>query len=510
MTKSTLASAAWRRTPSDLVAAPPSPDADRPKETHQPFRAGRLLVAILTYTVAAVASLSGFSSRGAVLIVAAATAVLVGWNLWRSLYRDPSSRIGDIAIHIGALFWFLLPGLATAVSRQQFTQRMPAISIGPRDALLAYLAVASFYLAYVIAYGLRPSRLLRSATSAIHGGGVDVTNRQAVRIMLGLYVVGMSFFVVSAGGPAAALRYALVSRGGPKPWASDTNFGTGLTPFANFSVSLLVVVAATSGALLVTRRLAFRHRVVLAGLSIACIGWIAVDRGTRSTVLGCVLAPGLLYLIKVRNTSGMRRISRVAALCGVVLTLMVVGNAQRAYRSQLTRANASDIQLGVQDNDYLSVTAFAIAIQRAEHRYLLQPTPVVLAAGPVPRVLWKSKPIPESIALYTQYARQQSYVKKGGNNLPSIVGGEYLNWGWPGVLILGLTLGLILRAGDSFFAQASSTLGQCSYLAVVAYLFISFRGLSFGYFFPVLIYVAGARALRAVSGGRDRTEVAFA
>jgi hypothetical protein len=457
---------------------------------------------LLLLVVALVAVMVNATGRVAVTSVAACALAVSSVNAYQAYRTRVDRNVGHFVIHAGVWFWFYLPGFLTSLTADHFRQSAPGISITPRDALLAYVATSLFYATYVLVYRTRLPAIVARIGSAALGGGVDLSTRSIIRLVVLLWLAAMGIYALLAGGPVAAVAEALKGRDATKPWVTGGPFGNEVTPFATLATAFLVVACATALVTVVSRRVAPAQRLVLLAVAAAALAWVAVESGTRSTLLSCVIPPALVYLIKIRGSSPGRRAARLTLLAMLGIAVLVAANAQRSYRStgDLDRVR---VTARVQDNDFLSVTAFSVAIQRAEGSHLQQATPWLLVAGPVPRVLWSGKPVPEAAALTTEYLRGTTFGEGRGNSLPSNVGGEFLNWGWPGVLVLGLATAMITQAGDRFVRTHTSLVGRTGYYGVLAFLFVSFRGFTVGFFLPVLVYVVYLNLLRL--RGRSRS-----
>ena len=72
-----------------------------------------------------------------------------------------------------------------------------------------------------------------------------------------------------------------------------------------------------------------------------------------------------------------------------------------------------------------------------------------------------------------------------------------MGWGWFGVIEIGLFLGLVFRLVDQTLTELEpTTLHLISAGVIIMYFFVSFRYLTFGYFFPIIVAVVLAQATR--------------
>jgi hypothetical protein len=180
--------------------------------------------------------------------------------------------------------------------------------------------------------------------------------------------------------------------------------------------------------------------------------------------------------------------------------IVLLADFQRQYRST---TEIDGVSLQIQDNDFFTQTAFAIAVHEIEGRDLHDSALLHIVSAPLPRALWPGKPKMESAFVFSQYLWGYDVSEMGANTIPSIVGQYYLNWGWLGVFEIGLVLGVVFRLLDSASARTplgSSTRFAC--MAVATYVFVSFRMLSFSFFAPMVasvVFVALASRWRKLA-----------
>lgn len=108
--------------------------------------------------------------------------------------------------------------------------------------------------------------------------------------------------------------------------------------------------------------------------------------------------------------------------------------------------------------------------------------------NPVPRIIWKNKPISPSFAEFNELRTGASGFGATSNVTPTIPGRFYMVYGFPGVLQIGLLLGFLWRYFDSrllyWFGKNSANV--LTFAMLNAVLFISVRDLTPGKFYPVL------------------------
>ena len=191
-----------------------------------------------------------------------------------------------------------------------------------------------------------------------------------------------------------------------------------------------------------------------------------------------------IYYARVAGKLSQARVRRTLVLLGLFLAMILAANFQRQYRRTTV---VEDIQVQVTDSDFFSQCVYAVAVQEKEKRYFHDSVFLHIISGPVPRFLWQDKPKMHGMWVFTEYLWGKDTSQVGGNTQPSVVGEYYTNWGWWGVLEVGLVLGLIVRLLDiAFGACGPRDMARFGILGVMAYFFCSFRFLSFA-FFPVAV-----------------------
>lgn len=187
-------------------------------------------------------------------------------------------------------------------------------------------------------------------------------------------------------------------------------------------------------------------------------------------------------LIVVRGFKGRLDRYRVLILGVAVLVVFVVAQAQFSYRTEgwkdMTDGPRGDISQ-LNSNGQLTALLFAVYLVPDEHDYFRELAEPYFIIHWIPRQIWPTKPIMESWAYYNE-----SYVQGGAYNVtPSIIGQYYLNWGLPGVVVIGIWLGLLAAFADRMFLSLDSDTQRAMYVA--GGMFYAFIISSFRFYSPV-------------------------
>jgi len=454
---------------------------------------------VLAAAFALVVGDHGKDTMTIVAVVSFASCLLALTRCYLQIGR--STEMPTLVILIAFLFWFYLPAIYTGFSTEQWVGRKAFVAITNYHAMLAFLAVNTALFGVCLTAGIRLSRRRSHFLGRPFGSGSITANNRNVTILVAGMAIALVFYVITAGGPGAALKHILSSRTGAQPWSHKGYQASSLTPLHVIATSLLTAVAVGAFHLALKSTVSIKRRLVLAMVGVVSVTWVAVGTGTRSLVIGAVLPPLALYIRAAMTHRFTRRYSRFLVVGAILVGLLIASGIQRSYRR--TAKTDAEIVVKIDDNDFMTMTAYAFAVHEREGRFFHDSAVWHIVTGPIPRVLWKGKPEMTSMLRYTYYVWGIDVSQRGGNTLPSIVGQYYMSWGWLGVLELALFLGLIMRLLDNvYWYRRDSDVTHLAILSFVAYLFSGFRMLSFSGFAPMLTTVVLCHVL--ASSARKR------
>ena len=307
----------------------------------------------------------------------------------------------------------------------------------------------------------------------------------------------------------------------------DARTGTIVNTQGNGYLAEAQLMLATCGALVAW---VFRFRLLAL---LPLVGFVVFRAGTggRSPFVTALVTVGLLYLYEHRRKLPSPRI--LALLAVVMLLFNIVGNDRgMAIRKAIgndtsssvfyqTRANERFLEgMDFANLEYFEYLVYAIPQRTHTYGYFLDSLQVF--TEPVPRVLWKNKPVgaPFNRIYLLDYGRAVGMTR-------SLPGEGWYSLGWLGVVIwcglYGYVLGLIYRR---FVEGPQSTIKTAAYMIFVPILIVAFRDGQLvtvfrqGLFFlaPVLLWyglsryagVPSSLALRAAARRRAQTSAADA
>jgi hypothetical protein len=476
-------------------------EVDAVRHSAQSSSAASLTLSAMCLLVAATgfAYLAGRSSPTALTLqIAVFLAMCIGTAFYAAkLLRRGRGGVALGVVVIGIIFWIGLPALTYFPAVTEFPIRRGTLVSEIEDFQAALLGWSAFLLSVLIGYLLSPTGLRRRQFTVRGFGRVDENGRHVLAISMVLALVAFAFYLALSGSPNSMVQSALSGRGG-KPWSSVGNYGTYLTPAHNAAQAAHVLSAGLAGVLITNRGL--RHKLSAQGalLVIAAViigvfagAWVVLESGTRATLLQLSM-PALVLL----TTHRIHRSVRLILVGLVAVSLMLaLASFQRSTRDSglVGRENlSSDFTVQIQDNDFLEFTAHSFSFIRSGQGSTQWDSPLFgVAAGPIPRVLWPGKPEPTATYDLSSAARGYDVRARGGNIIPGLVGQYFMSLSWLGVTWIGLLFGLVARTLDYTLQRESlERLSLVLFTGIAAgYLFVSLRGITFGWLFPV--YVAG-------------------
>jgi hypothetical protein len=468
---------------------PITPAVQRPRASRAPH-IGRdpalPLLAMLPLVATAVAWLADTHDASTMTILAVLSFGAAGLGFVRCYFGlGTRNQMPLLVFYLALLFWYYYPCIADAFTETQWHKSAALIRIENAQALTALLLVNLFAFLVAVMNQVRvPWRLPARLRTWLGPRPAPNTTRLFFMVCLGLAVC-LAFYIVAAGGPAKAFQLMLASRAEKKPWDREGYEGSTLSAFDVFvEATLLALVSLGLHMALDADNATWRRRGAYALAAITALAWIAIQRGTRSILVEAAAPPLGMYYARVAHHLSKIRIKRTLILMGAFLVMILGANAQRQYRRDVV---IEDVEVKVTDSDFFTQCVYAVAVNEREgdfHDSVL----LHIIAGPIPRVLWQDKPRMDGMWVYTHYLWGKDTSVVGGNTNPSIVGEYYTNWGFWGVVEVGIFLGLIIRLLDAIFGiSGPKDMARFAVLAWMAYFFMSFRMLSYAFFSPVIM-----------------------
>lgn len=236
---------------------------------------------------------------------------------------------------------------------------------------------------------------------------------------------------------------------------------------------------------------------------------IAFGSGTRGAVAFIGLPVIFLVFLKYQSYAALmyRRVSKrafivtgvVAALVLLTVQIQTYTRTSLAGDSHVTARDLATLQGNAMFTEGLLV--FELVPQEEDFFYsrfpgekVVAPLPVVayyFATGPVPRMIWKDKPIDPAWEWYNAVYLGKPTGQEGTTIAQGLVGYWYLRFGFIGVIEGGLLFGWLLVMAERLLRQAERRpLRLLLALGLAAWLFRCFRGMNYHDLYPLLIATA--------------------
>jgi len=466
------------------IAAPPA------KARPQRPKIGRdLVLPLIGFLPLAFSALAWFADahdENTMTLLAVLSFGVAGLGFFRCYFGlGTRNQLPLLIFYTALLFWYYYPCLADAFSDHQWKKSAALIRIENDHALTALMLVNLFAFLVVLMNQIRVPYRFAQRFRIILGARPAPDNTRVFILVLAGLALCIGFYMAAAGGPARAFQLMLASRAEKKPWDRDGYEGSALAAVDVFVEAVVVALVALALHLaLDSDNATWRRRIAYIVGALVVLAWVAIERGTRSILVQVAAPPLGIYYARVAGYLSKVRIRRSLILLGAFLVMILAANAQRQYRRDVV---IEDVQVKVTDSDFFTQCAYAVAVYEREGPFH-DSAFLHIIAGPIPRVLWKDKPRMDGMWVYTHYLWGKDTSVVGGNTNPSVVGEYYGNWGFWGVVEVGIFLGLLIRLLDSIFAvSGSKDLSRFAVLGVMGYVFMSFRFLSYAFFSPVIM-----------------------
>jgi oligosaccharide repeat unit polymerase len=406
------------------------------------------------------------------------------------------ARIGLIA---GFFFWYAYPGMVTLLSPVPDFGADLSLSIDAETIVAGVAYLSLFLSSVVLALSLFSSP---QAQESIDRPGEPVTDPiRLLRLASIACVIGVAPILLSGGGITQILGLILQSRAVEKPWQQTGNLGNSTSALSYLTSTAMIAGTCLLWAAVRDRRLPGRRRLAVGLLAAALSALLIVDQGTRAVSALVLIPPVLLGVLSLWQRH--RRVAILLLLLSAGATVLLL-QLQLIFRYGYTQTLLEGWTTLGGTIDYFKENLMALLIVPTYHDYFRESVLVQFLVSPIPRFLWASKPASEVVWFYSLWRWNVDIYEVGGNVFPGLVGQFYMSWGVFGPAMAGLLMGWIALRVDRFLARAStnrdlyqSTLG----VMFAVWIFLSYRVLSPGFFYPLLI----AALIIRVSRQQDRT-----
>lgn len=422
-----------------------------------------------------------FTSTSSVVIACICLGLSVGLMVATELWsiRRASWMIGRTTLVAGVFYWFVLGAVWLAVLHPPFQNFSPfypgfgaTIPLGVVvDALLAvnlFLAAAMFGWRMIVS----PRKFLRRLS--------DRTDPRDPRT-LEYFALALAILAWLPILYAYQLNFGLFSQELLKMRAGD-----GLTQMALVGplqhTYLLGVFAGALATVRIFYGMAFSRLLFL--LTLALVFPLVFFGGGSRFNLAYLILPAFLLLAAPVVHSVDRKRRKTLAIAMAIIVLLVFG-LQASIRNTGVGGSAESLTVsevvtaGSGGSDHFGALVIAIDFVHRRGEFFMEPAWPYFLTHLIPSTFWSGKPYPKS---WTEY---NSEVTQGQpfNVTPSVIGQYYMNWGFPGVIYIGLFFGAFARFCDDWFLRLDIKTQFSS--ATLAGIALTFLFLSFRYFSPI-------------------------
>ncbi len=448
---------------------------------------------IIGLTVALLAEATLMLSRGGEAPAAAiAVTVLFGASLFVVACRLKRGNVrlalASFAVAAGFLFWYGYPAMVALLTDWSFDHDLP-LAVPLRLVPVAATQLVLFLWVWAVVVRLIEATARRGATRT---GAAPARAGRLLLVALALGVAGCIPVVTSGLTPEALVEAILGGRTAEKPWAYWSNLGNETSWLLFLAQSAMIAASTLLLAIGATRGLRRAKRLAALGAALIFFVIVFFDQGVRSVTALIVLPTALTALLLAWRRSKLKVV--VVGLCLVVL-LFVVSQFQMIYRISPTRGQMRQMffedwpTLGRQI-DYFREHLYALSIVPRFHDYFRESVVLEFVSSPIPRFLWPGKPASQVTWFYTLCRWGRDIWVTPGNIFPGLVGQFYMSWSWLGSLFAGALMGLLSAVFDRIIARRDPRVDRFGFVAasmLACCLFLSYRNLAPGPFYPVIV-----------------------
>lgn len=405
-------------------------------------------------------------------------------------------HVAYLILLLGVFYWFASPALGYALSADRYVGDRYRIHVSRESLAKSCTYIALFLTMSVVTYWLVFPRI----SSRINSRQLARTPVGLPYILLGLFLCGMIPYLLFTDNLTHIISSLLAGRTEVRPWKSEGPLGNYKSAVYYFCVSGFVAAggfAGTWGAMM--ERSEGLRRIYL-GIFALTATVMYFDGGTRSWVALAVIPTVLAWF--ARTLQSRLTIGRVAFLLGLVCAVQMSFEVARAARHRgWSRDNLQHVNLSRRhfDNDFFTDLAIAVELVPREHGYFYTDDLFAFVTHPIPRFVWRNKPVSSILVFYNDRVHKGYFKKKSGNKLPSSIGQFYMSGGTLGVMLLGILAGLISATASGLIR--ANHMGLCHFGSLMAvWWFLMSRGVYPGWTYPLffnwIILIVGFRSVR--------------
>ena len=414
------------------------------------------------------------------LVSSIALTILSVWLLTLVANRvGLAPHVGYLMMLFGAFYWFISPAFLIALQPEIRVGERYGLMLSPASITTACLYLSGYVFAGVVTYWLSIGMARRWTNRAERIAVPD----KIYLIIIALFLAGFIPYLLFGGGLENVLHAIMAGRSEKAPWKAGA-LGDERSALYYLSRSGLVAAAGFAGTWAMLARES-RHRPLLLGIFCFTTLIVFFDGGTRSWVALAVIPTFLAwitYTMKQHLTLG-KVFLCLAVICGIQFAFEFA-RASRMGGWDLERVKVIDPLKRKFDNDFFTDLTVCVDLVPRRRDYFYFGDFWGFVSHPVPRFLWRDKPI-SPILLYYNGTVSQGLLGSRGNKLPSHIGQFHMSLGMLGVTILGVLSGVISAFSS---AMLSSRFVGLSHLGAVlaTWWFIMARGVYPGWSYVLL------------------------
>jgi len=448
------------------------------------------------------------------------------------LYKFPQRfGIGGLVLFGGTLIWFSHDYFSHWLGHSHFNENAQYTA-----EVIAKAVFCHTMFVMMMAFGLLIP-FHRLFTKPIHAIPEPNSPNFYFWMILGLFAVGLSPYILfTRGNPIDSIIADMFAgrAGGGARWTvgrtGNVNYSWGAYAAILLQLGQIGGQLAVFYALLVARTPG--KKIVSWAIWFFWFG-LAFGSGSRGQVVYMALPAVALLYLKYQSIAAMymRRISKRAYIyagVAVILVLFVV-QFQGYFRTLGFTSEHADVsrvsltQLRGSSMFSEGVLGYALIPEFEDFYYnripgetLIRPIPQTaywFAVGPVPRALWKTKPIDPVWEWYNLAFTQGRHGISGTTISQGLVGYWYFRYGIAGIIQGGLLIGWLMSVAEkSLQTSEGKPIRILISLAIATWLFRIFRGVNFNSLYPIIIggialYIM-IKVINSMLGGQPQGQAA--
>lgn len=382
---------------------------------------------------------------------------------------------GKLLLAGGTLVFFLLEAAAAALASTPFSIpenfTLSGFQFELAKVSLALLYITLFQFMLFVGYSIRPR--LAGLTRFV----INREDRHTPRATFLKYLLAGCIWVplIASFGLNRQFLFDVIV-------ASRTDIGGTSTATIGY-LHYLTFFGMFGGALLLVDAVIFapaKSRLFVFAAAAAVIVPMVMLGGSRNIWLTVALPTVLTGLAWSAQKWGVKKVAQLGL---AVIAIFVVVSLQFQLRlegwNKIGAVNPRTLISGGTENGQFDALMFALYFVPGRHPYFYEPAEPYFAIQPIPSLIWEGKP-----AMRSWRAYNEAYPKIGAFNVtPSVIGQFHINWGWPGVVFIGLWLGFLTNVADRLLKVLNHERQRV--MAVTIGFFFAFIINSFRFYSPV-------------------------